>query len=226
MPGYAIRTDPQRAVEAPLWAALIAAPTPTSVAELHVLTRAKPNAIQHRLARWRAAGLVIQIQGRPNRFIMSDTIDPKTPMPAVTIAGRARFKPRTARARMWSAIRVLRSFDLPQLLMSAACSRRSGEDFINCLVRAGYLRTTSIGNPTRGTWTTYCLARNSGPVAPIVRHRARTDGPGRIRLVVDGNTGAEFDISPGTIDVIAARPSARSRSVKSASPATHDGGVS
>lgn len=208
MPGYVLRTDPQSAVEGPLWRALAATPAPASVAELHVACRAKPNAIQHRLSRWVLAGLVTRIEGRPKRFVMNDTTDRSAEPPIVAIDGKAKPRPRTARDRMWSAIRVLKHFDLPTLMISAEANRRSAEDFINCLQRAGYLNLLHKGNSRRGDWSRYGLVENTGPRTPKV-----TAAKGR-RLVIDGNTGDQRDISPGQTNLH--RPF----------PATGDGGVS
>jgi len=201
---YALRADTDRAVEGPLWRALAAAPSPASVADLHVQCHGHPNAIQHRLARWVRAGLVARFDGRPKLYAMIDTIEPTPEPPSVRIDGRLQPRPRTARERLWSAIRVLKRFDLPQLLMSAGASRRSTEDYLNCLQRAGYVRCERRGNSMSGEWSRYSLARNTGPKSPRVTHRATGDG--RVRELVDPNTGERCDISPGRVSLRAAAP--------------------
>ena len=195
MPGYAVRACTSRQVEAPLWRALAQAEAPASIAELHLATRAHPNAIQHRLSRWVSAGFVTRLEGRPKRFAMNDTTERTPAPPRVDVAGRARPRQRTAREKLWSAMRVLPSFDVPTLVMTAGTSRRSAEDLVNCLHRAGHLRQLSRGNGTTGTWSTYRLVRNTGPKAPSIRH-----GHGR-RELVDGNTGERIDISPAAVSL-------------------------
>lgn len=213
MPGYAVLTLTAGPVEEPLWRALGQAGEPRSVAELHLAIAAHPNAIQHRLSRWVSAGFVTRHEGRPKRYAMNDTTERTATPPRVDLAGRAAPRQRTAREKLWSAMRVLPSFDVPTLVMTSGATRRSAEDLVNCLHRAGYLRQTARGNSTTGAWSTYRLVRNTGPKAPKVSHHVAVDGRRR-REVVDGNTGGRTDISPAAISL-------RSKS----SPAAADGGV-
>jgi hypothetical protein len=194
MPGWALLVDPQPAVSEPLWAALRAAHDPASISELHVASRAHPNAIHLRLRRWLAAGFVNEFDGRPKRFAMSNTAQalPKPPVCGEDLCPRV--PERTTRDRMWSSMRVLRRFDLPTLMITAEATRRSAEDFINCLLRAGFLNREHRGNSTRGDWSIYVVIRRSGSKTPIVSHGTR-DGV-RFRQVVDPNDGSTFDISP------------------------------
>jgi hypothetical protein len=213
MPGYAVIGTPAHQVETPLWRWLAQAPAPASVFELHAATDAHPNAIQHRLDRWVRAGFVTRLEGRPKRYAMNDDA-PRTPEPPrVAIDGRVSPRTRTVRDRLWSVMRVLRDFDLPTLIIAADSSRRSAEDLVNCLLRAGYLRRLSCGNRMKGTWSTYRLLRNTGPRTPSVSH-GLVDGRRR-REVVDHNTGRRIDIAPGAVRL-------RSK----ASDALLDGGVS
>lgn len=207
MPGYILRVEPETAVEGPLWRTLAATPTPASIAELHLACRAKPNAIQHRLSRWVLAGLVTRIEGRPKRFVMSDSTERTAEPPIVAIDGRAKPRVRTARDRMWSAIRVLKRFDLPTLMISSGASRRSAEDFVNCLQRAGYLSRLHRGNARRGDWSRYSLVNNPGPRTPRITTQAGQ------RLLIDGNTGQRHDISPGTVNLHRPFPATGERGV-------------
>ena len=195
MSGYyklRVATEPRCSV--PLWQALRAAGAPATIPELHVMSRARPQAICLRLGRWVRAGLVHDLGGRPKRFVMSDPAAQPSLPPRVGASG-AVLPARTARDRMWTAMRVLRSFDLPQLMMAAQVTRRSAEDFINCLLRAGMLRRAYRGNSRRGDWSLYQLAGRRGPKTPIVSH-GRRDGR-RFRHVIDPNDGEIFDITPG-----------------------------
>lgn len=207
------RALPSGPVEAPLWRSLTELSAPASVAELQRATAAHPNAIMHRLHRWVRAGLVNRIEGEPLRYTMNDNA-PRTPAPPrVTIDGTVKSRPaNTTRDRLWRSMRVLRSFDLPALMMAAEASRRSAEDLVNCLCRAGYLRMTSRGQSMRGTWSTYRLIRNTGPRAPSVTQRM-VEGQ-RLRELVDRNTGDRTDISPAAT------------SLRRLSKPVEDGGVS
>ncbi len=186
-------------VEAPLWRAMLAAPAPMSVSELHHAVQAHPNAIAHRLHRWERAGLVCRQGAQPVRFSLTDSAraandDQRFP-PQVRIDGAARPRRRTQRARLWSAIRVLRRFNLPELLITSGATRRSAEDMINCLQRAGYLACESRGSAMNGSWSVYRLVRSTGPRAPSVSWRDL--GFGRRRYLIDPNCGDSIDISPG-----------------------------
>lgn len=213
MPGYAVRIAAAGPVEGPLWRALAQAGAPRSVAELHLAIAAHPNAIQHRLSRWVSAGFVTRHEGRPKRYAMNDTTDRTATPPRVDIAGRAAPRERTAREKLWSAMRVLPSFDVPTLVMTSGATRRSAEELVNVLHRAGYLRQIARGNSRTGVWSTYRLIRNTGPKAPKVSHHVALDVHRR-RELVDGNNGARTDISPASISL-------RSK----AAPAAADGGV-
>lgn len=194
------RALPSGPVEAPLWRNLTGADAPVSVADLHRATSAHPNSIEHRLTRWVRAGLITRIEGTPLRYVMNDNA-PRSPLPPrVSIDGTVRPRPvATTRERLWRSMRVLRSFDLPALMMAAEAGRRSAEDLINCLCRAGYLRMTSRGQSMRGTWSTYRLVRNTGPRAPSVTKRI-VEGR-RLRELVDRNTGQRTDISPAAVSL-------------------------
>lgn len=195
MPGYAPRSC-SRDVQLPLWRTMQADREPRSIVELHSATRATPNSIQHRLSRWRQAGLVARIDGTPPRFIMTA---PDTPLPpVVALSGRCRPRTPNIRERLWHAMRVLRTFDMPQLKLAASATRRSTEDYVNCLLRAGYLRRIGSGNGMTGTWSRYTLIRNAGRIAPKVCHGAKTGGR---RLLVDPNSGSTVDISPNAVSL-------------------------
>lgn len=188
-------TAQERSTGDTLWRALCASPAPVTVMDLRARTGGDRTVILRQLNRWVAKGLVTRFESEPDRFAMTDTADRTPQPPQVNASGIAHPRLRTAREKLWSAMRVLREFDLPTLTMTSGASRRSAEELINVLHRAGHLRQLVRGNPTTGVWSTYRLVRNSGPRAPLVRHRLAADGR-RQRELVDGNTGHRFDISP------------------------------
>lgn len=90
------------------------------------------------------------------------------------------------RARLWYAMRVLRSFTVSELLaVTEIENRRTTSSFLNTLVRAGFL-SARRGNRGRREETTYRLARNSGPHCPALLRRGAT--------VWDFNTHTEHPV--------------------------------
>lgn len=213
MMAYRLIETPVRAVEAPLWRVMLSADRPMSASELHRATAAHPNAIQARLRRWELAGFVARHGVAPARFALTDAAraanDDQQGPPQVMRDGTVRARRRTDRARLWSAMRVLKQFTLPELLIASGATRRSAEDLINCLCRAGYLRVEHRGNQTKGEWSSYRLTRVVGPRAPSIRQRV--EGGVRHRLLVDPNTNAEIDISPGVASLRRQPPRAGGR---------------
>lgn len=179
-------------VALPLWRALRAAPEPLTVRELHLASRAHPNAIQLRLKRWERAGLIHAIASRPRRFVMPEGA-PKTP-PTVNRRGEP-GPASTQQQRMWRAMHVLRRFTLPEVQMAASVTRRSGETFINALLRAGYIINEVRGNSRTGVWSVYRLQRRTGPKTPTIRHRKCADTGRTLKSLFDPNTGKSIDIS-------------------------------
>lgn len=189
---YAAIVESGRDVALPLWRALRAAPEPLTVRELHLASRAHPNAIQLRLKRWERAGLVHAIASNPRRFKMPEGA-PDTP-PTVNRRGE-QGPASTQHQRMWRAMHVLRRFTLPELQMAATVTRRSGETFINALQRAGYLVNAVRGNSRTGVWSVYQLQRRTGPKTPMIRHRKCPETGRILKTLFDPNTGKSIDIS-------------------------------
>lgn len=253
---YALRVEPERDVAAPLWRALRAASAPASIVELHVASRANPNAIQLRLRRWvrvgfvaetdaegdrwsiapshsgRAAaptdgtlsqvtwaalrrlarpattaeilaatgeadrpvycrlrrwlrqGFVVRDKGEPKKFSLTAEAPDIAAPPKVGEALRIHRRP-TARQRLWAAMRVLKRFDVPMLMMTAEVSRRACDDFLQLLARAGYVRLLGHRNVgSKRTWSTYQLVRGTGPKCPSI-----TNPESGERMLIDRNTG-------------------------------------
>lgn len=189
---YAALVETGGDVAQPLWRALRAAPGPLTVRELHLASRAHPNAIQLRLKRWERAGLIHAIASNPRRFVMPEGA-PKTP-PTVNRLGVA-GPPSTANDRLWRAIRAMGKFSLPELTISAGASRRSAETFIHALSRAGYLRTVVRGNSQTGAWSVYRLMRLSGPRTPVIRHSKCPDTGRTLKSLFDPNNGKSIGLT-------------------------------
>ena len=92
-------------------------------------------------------------------------------MSRTTGAYATKRPPSEGRARCWRAMRVLRTFTLPQLCMTADVHQNNAHHYVRALERAGFIRKSTpnvSGKP--GSFATWRLVRDSGPDAPI--HRA------------------------------------------------------
>jgi hypothetical protein len=84
-------------------------------------------------------------------------------MPRRELAGA----PSPARERMWRAIRMLRQFNMRELLeISGVERRKAAEKYVAALVRAEYLRIAQHARGCGGN--VYMLIQNTGPFAPRV----------------------------------------------------------
>ena len=82
-------------------------------------------------------------------------------------------------------MKVLRTFDLPTLLMAADANRRAALDMVRTLERGGWLRATA------GGWTT-AAARKWGPVVPSIRRERSAAGV--VMRVTDRASGLVIEI--------------------------------
>lgn len=83
--------------------------------------------------------------------------------------------------RVWTSMRVMRRFSRGELMTTAEAGQRTVEGYVRALRDAGYLRLARARvNGRPGSSDIWALARDSGPLAPIVRQ----DGSG----VYDPNT--------------------------------------
>lgn len=138
------------------------------------------------LARWADARLVAVTAARPPLYQLERKWLRMASPPNLAPAPRpAVFPRRTQRQRLWSAMRVLRDFDLPTLLLTAEVRRPTALDMIRTLERGGWLRRTGAG------WTT-AAARKWSAVAPTFMRRLGPDGP-FIRITEPAN-GAVIDL--------------------------------
>lgn len=88
-------------------------------------------------------------------------------------------------------MRVMKTFDLPTLCISAAVPERTIVNYLNLLQRAKYVRIVERGSRTTGRVSVYRLMRNTGPKSPTTHYADRK------RYIVDPNTGKRTDVSPG-----------------------------
>lgn len=96
------------------------------------------------------------------------------------------------RVTVWLAMRQLVRFDVATLVMTTEAAKRSVEDFVYAIAKAGYLRKQRVkSGPTRGSKFVWQLVRDTGPRCPI------TKGNGNVH---DQNTDKVY--APGGAEVI------------------------
>lgn len=89
----------------------------------------------------------------------------------------------TSREQMWRAMKMLRQFNYVDLAVSASTdavkvNETDASDYVRHLARAGYLAILKPSTPT--SKTVYRLAKNTGPLSPMVT---------RAKVVFDPNLG-------------------------------------
>lgn len=185
---------PVRRVQAQLWDALRSGDGDLTAAELHRVTGTSFQTVAHRLGLWVNAGLVARSGRRPLRYRLITT--ESSPMPPI-IDGAGRAVPRlpTASERLWAAMRVLKRFDVHLLMITAGTGLSTTRGYVGLLQRTGYVRLEKLGNPRTGVCSRYVLLRSTGRVAP--RETIRVTPAGRVRQLVDANSGQVHDISRG-----------------------------
>lgn len=101
------------------------------------------------------------------------------------VKGQMRRNPtQGARARAWQSMRMLRVFDIAQIMATAEIPRQNASKFLVALERTGFIQRTRdhvSGRP--GSFITYRIARDTGPHAPAVQMTGQ---------VLDVNTGALY----------------------------------
>jgi len=73
------------------------------------------------------------------------------------------------RSRMWSSMRIMRVFTAQDIAATAESEERSARAFINALLQASYVRVEQETTFEVGSYTSYRLIKNSGPLAPRLR---------------------------------------------------------
>lgn len=174
------------------WVELRFAQAPLTAAAIVLAVRQRTGAdlrqIMGAVDGWVRAGLVTVDQAT---YAMTDIARRRSSPPPVdhrSAPPRHWTQRRPARQRLWTAARILRSFDIVTLRRSADVVEARARDFIRIFERAGYLRRglTATGQ-LHWTW-----ARGVGPQAPVVRRVVEHDRT--IQRVVDRNDGGIIDI--------------------------------
>lgn len=181
--------DPERAA----WTALRFAMEPVRLADI-ILANDGANDVPPPsvadtlilLDRWRGAGL-IERSGKPETYMMHQKARAFRDPPTVG-AVATEPKQRSTRQRIWSAVRVMKSFDLVEICFAATVETRAARRVLNQLTRAGYLTRTERAGDDHPRWR---VIRPSGPHHPRVEYDGRT-----VVALVDRNNGQRFPLLP------------------------------
>lgn len=152
-------------VASPLWHALRFASRPVTATELHLTTAANPRSIEGRLAKWVRAGFVHATNSHPRRYKMSDNAPETAAPPPILRQGTVGKRPITNRQRIWTSMRVLKSFDAQTVAITCELSLKTVKHFIDELRQAGFVAHVR-DRRWAGEHATYSLVRRSGPIAP------------------------------------------------------------
>jgi hypothetical protein len=204
-PRYQIAADAAHLVEPPYpgeiagaaWSALRRIGRPATFDELLAATGAADRALYCRLWRWAEQGFLRVLPAEPRRFSLTQSAPDAPVPPKVNDRGQVLPPRRSARSRIWKVMRVLKTFDVPTLMIAAEVKRRACDDFLNLLVRAGYVRMNGynfkrLGSGAVRDWSTYTLLRNTGPRHPTISAYRGKAEPQRL---TDHNTGASVELA-------------------------------
>ncbi len=91
-----------------------------------------------------------------------------------------------ARDRIWTSMRVLRQFSLPDLAATADAEKDNVRKYITGLRKSGYLIITKAKREgSKHGHEVYRLVRNTGPKAPRLQSDGKTYDPNE-HIVYDG----------------------------------------
>lgn len=171
-----------------IWSHLRHAGEPLSISDIVRRTDVEPVIVTHWLRRWKDAGLVTHV-GRQSLLKLNGFAMRYVTPPADVALKKLpqRFTPSSMRQRIWTAIRVLKVFDLPMLLIAAEAGMSATLKYLAQLVRGGYVeRIDQPGDEHRR----YRVILDTGPHHPSVT-RVVIDGRPFHRLI-DSNTAAQI----------------------------------
>ncbi|WP_446653089.1 hypothetical protein [Blastomonas sp.] len=191
-----------------LWSILRTCADPISIGEVIRTSGFSPVIVTRCLRKWRKSGLIEQV-GR-QRHIRLHSIARRYASPPEDVRINPlgqRFTPANLRQRIWTAVRVLKVFEMPMLVMAAETNTITALKYINELVRGGYLERI---DPPGARHRKYRIVLNTGPHHPSV-NRVVIDGRPYTRIV-DHNTSAQIHLALGP----RGRPSGSARLSKAA----------
>lgn len=149
------------------WAAMRAIGRPFTASDIHSITGVPLGVTARLLIGWCKRGH-LQQQPRGTSYTMTEKARQRTSPPQLKVKGSPSVKRRSGRQRMWSAMRVLRVFDLPTLMIAAGASASSARTYVEELRKAEYI---GVAGSTIGGRTRFRLVRNSGVFHPVICRR-------------------------------------------------------
>lgn len=171
------------------WVELRFAQQPMTMGEIVLAVRDRASTatlglIDQLLVGWHRLGLV-ERTSRPVLWSMTSAAkgqsNPPEQLPRTVQHWTERRGPRS---RMWTAMRVLKRFDLVQLKLAADVSEPVAKQFLSIMERAGYLtRTGSCWREGTRPW---------GPKHPAIQYQRLADHS--VMRIRDRNSGEEFDV--------------------------------
>lgn len=186
-----------------VWAAMRTFDRPFTASDIQPLTGVGLGEIARLLFGWNGRGLLLRLPNSTS-FTMTDTARSHAkPLPIKTEKASP-IPRRSGRQRLWSAMRVLRTFDLPTLCMASGTSEANARLFLRSLVNARYV---SRAGETSSGRSLFNLLRDSGPLHPILRKHA--DGAFTVVDLADRNDGSVIRIrtvQPVACDRIESEP--------------------
>lgn len=181
----AYHTPPRMAApDRALWVGLRFAPAPVELFDLAMPVIRSIGAsladLNRLLDGWVAGGWVA-VTARPRRYTLKPEFIKMAEPPVPPAKPRRWRKPRlTQRQRIWSAMKVLRSFDLPTLVIAAQTRPTTAADLCRIFERAGWLRR-------QGDRWSVNSAKRWGPQVPtILRLRVGEANVIRVSNPADG----------------------------------------
>lgn len=187
----AISTFGQRTADPQIqtWVELRFASRPMTMGEILLAVRNRASGVtlglvDQLLTGWHRLGL-IERSGKPVTWAMCDKVKRQSnPPEQLPSAVRHWTERRGPRSRMWTAMRVLKGFDLVQLTMSADVTEPVAKQFLSIMERAGYLARTDNG------WR--AGPRAWGPRHPAIQYQRMADHT--VMRIRDRNSGETFDV--------------------------------
>lgn len=94
---------------------------------------------------------------------------------------------REDRSRAWTTMQILRCFRLADLEMCTGISADNAKKYVQALLRTEYLRIVHTRLNGSNDSNVYCLVRDSGPLAPIVRRDCTVFDPNNNQVFKENN---------------------------------------
>jgi len=149
-------------------------------------------------AGWAASERIAGVGGQPSVFWLVQDLGPFPPRFGT---GRVLTNPNQAgqvsdpHQRLWNALRIQRRGRWSDFAAPAEVCQRMAVRYLDALRRVGYV--LAVRSPGRVGWLIWSLAKDSGPVAPVVLETGVYDPNLDLTLEVEANDDAENEAENG-----------------------------